>query len=173
MYSSEFGGWLPSWFINVQVSFCSSEDWLVTASGREESLRNERDWLFLCVPTWTRSWRIRTQQLNPVTSSRVSENSFRTEILHIASFCHYILNSQPGFSAASPVLSCEFFRWSWNWFLGLQGVFTRHDFHRMPRRKSAYGNCSVSLSCQDGCLFWEAFSVFAEPVPAVSFGRTF
>lgn len=34
--------WLPSWFIHVQVSFCS-EDWLVTASGRKKSLRDQGD----------------------------------------------------------------------------------------------------------------------------------
>lgn len=75
-------------------------------------------------------------------------------------------------SQQQAVLSFDFFLQSWTWSLLLQGAVTSRDFHGMPGQKSAYGDCSLLPSCQDGHLFWEAFFVFAQSLPTVSVGRT-
>lgn len=118
-----------------------------------------------------------TSRTNPLTSFvflRVYQKHFHNRNTPYCFLLPLHFHFQPGLSAASWVLPFDSFLQSWNQSVGLQGAGTRHDFLRMLRwKRAAYGDCSFPLSCQDGHLFWEAFSVVAESVPAVSVGRTF
>lgn len=130
--------WLFSWM--------GREAGSVVATGWEMSLNlKQRCWLSLN-SSWVNITYLQTESTDQFCLFKsTSEDTFITEMLHTASFCHYILIFSLGSQQA--MLSFDFFLQSWNRSLMLQGAVTRRNFHRMLGQKSAYGGCSLPLSC--------------------------